>query len=197
MTGGSQQLRTFRRAVRDGATIQAAAELAGMSIGEARIHAAQDIKNPPPAEAYELLGQTKKEPAMAGRRKAREPEQTSSEVAQPDIAKMKQIFIRDLKPAGEQSAKIRGDQSAAWKAVENDCHCNKQAAKALLKLMGESEELRDDYLRTFLMGLKALDLVPSDDLVDLMEGDGESGGLMAGIVAGKKPMGTEGMPALQ
>ena len=56
MTGGSQQLRIFRRAVRDGATVEDAAATAGMSIGEARLHAAEDEKNPPPAEAYELLG---------------------------------------------------------------------------------------------------------------------------------------------
>lgn len=194
---GSQQLRRFRIAMRDGSTIEEAADLAGLSIGEARLHAADDAKNPPPPEAFVLLGHQQKEPEMARGRKAREPQQDSNEVHQPDIAKMKSIFIRDLRPAGEQSAKIRGDQSAAWKAVENDCHCNKRAAKALLKLMGESEELRDDYLRTFLLGLKELELVPSEDLVDLMEGDGEKPGLMAGIIAGKKPMGTEGLAALQ
>lgn len=107
---------------------------------------------------------------------------------------MKSLFLSDLKPASEKAAKIRGDQSAAWKAIETDYHCNKRAAKALLKLMGESEELRDDFLRTFLPGLKELNLVPSEDLVDLMDGEG---GLMAGIVAGAKPMGTEGLPALQ
>lgn len=135
---------------------------------------------------------------MARGRKAREPEQTSSEVAQPDLKRMKAIFTSDLKPASEKAAKIRGDQSHAWKTIENDCHCNKRAAKALLKLMTESEELRDDFLRTFLPGLKELDLVPSEDLVDMMDGGEGQPGLMAGIVAGsKKPMGTEGMPGLQ
>lgn len=134
---------------------------------------------------------------MAGRRRAREPEQTSNEVAQPDLARMAKIFAGDLKPAEEKSAKTRGEQSAAWKTIEKDCHCNKKAAKALFSLQGMSEELRDDFLRTFLPGLKALDLVPSEDLVDMMDGDGESPGLMAGIVAGKKPMGAEGMPGLQ
>jgi uncharacterized protein (UPF0335 family) len=55
MIGGSLQLRQFRRAMRDGASVEDAAELAGMSIGEARLHAKDDAKNPPPAEAYELL----------------------------------------------------------------------------------------------------------------------------------------------
>lgn len=56
--GGSQQLRLFRRARRDGSTIEVAAVLAGMGIAEARLHAADDDRNPPPEEAYELLGTT-------------------------------------------------------------------------------------------------------------------------------------------
>lgn len=55
MSGGSQQLRRFRIAVRDGASVEDAAEAADMSIAEARIHAAADAKNPPPPEAYVLL----------------------------------------------------------------------------------------------------------------------------------------------
>lgn len=123
-------------------------------------------------------------------------DQSAAEVQQPDLARMKSILVHDLKPANEQSAKIRGDQSAAWKTIENDCHCNKRAAKALFKLMGESDELRDDFLRTFLPGLKELNLLPSEDLVDMMDGTDDEPGLMAGIVAGQKPMGAEGLAAL-
>jgi len=193
MTGGSQQLRQFRILMRDGWQIEKAAASVGMSIGEARLHVADDAKSPPPPEAFILIGDQPKEAPMAGRKK---DEQISGEVPQPDLKKMKSIFLRDLKPAGEQSAKIRGDQSAAWKAIENDCHCNKRAAKALFKLQGESEELRDDFLRTFLLGLIELNLVPSDDLVDLMDGEEGKGGMLAGLVAGKKPMGTEGLAAV-
>ena len=53
--GGSQQLRIFRRAIRDGVEIADAAERAGMSIAEAKMTAAEDIKFPPPEEAYALL----------------------------------------------------------------------------------------------------------------------------------------------
>lgn len=42
--GGSQQLRLFRRAIRDGFTV------------EARMHAADDQRDPPPTEAFRLLG---------------------------------------------------------------------------------------------------------------------------------------------
>lgn len=93
------------------------------------------------------------------------------EVVAPDFARMKHIFQTDLKPANEQNAKSRGDLSAAWGAIEKDCHCNKRAAKLLFKLNGESEETRDDFLRTLYGGMKALGIGISADLVDKMSGD--------------------------
>lgn len=67
--GGSQQLRIFRRAIRDGVPVEDAAERAGIGLGEARLHVAEDAKNPPPEEAYALLnteGQTMSEGSVAG-----------------------------------------------------------------------------------------------------------------------------------
>lgn len=90
------------------------------------------------------------------------------QVIAPDFAKMKRIFDNDLKPADEKNAKTRGDLSAAWGAIEKDCHCNKRAAKLLFKLNGESEETRDDFLRTLYGGMKALGIGISQDLVDKM-----------------------------
>lgn len=58
MSGGSQQLRQFRIAMRAGATVESAADLAGISMGEARLHVAEDAKNPPPADAFEPLSPT-------------------------------------------------------------------------------------------------------------------------------------------
>jgi hypothetical protein len=72
------------------------------------------------------------------------------EVLAPDFEKMKRIFQTDLKPANEQNAKSRGDLSAAWGAIEKDCHVNKRAAKLLFRLSGESEEARDDFLSSAL-----------------------------------------------
>lgn len=64
MTGGSQQQRQFRIALRDGADLTAAAEAAGISLAEARMLAAEDAKNPPPPEAYALLGHNRPESQM-------------------------------------------------------------------------------------------------------------------------------------
>lgn len=93
------------------------------------------------------------------------------EVHAPDFAKMKRIFLTDLKPAEEKNAKSRGDLSAAWGAIEKDCHCNKRAAKLLFHLNNESEETRDDFLRTLYGGMKALGIGISQDLVDKMSGE--------------------------
>jgi hypothetical protein len=97
-------------------------------------------------------------------------EEKSAEIHQPDFEKMKRIFTRDLRPSEEKAAKIRGDQSTAWKAIENDCHCNKRAAKLLLKLHGQSDEERDDFLRTLYGGMQALGIALTRDLVDQAEG---------------------------
>ena len=53
---GSQQWRLMRRAIRDGASIEDAADLAGMSLVEARILAKLDADRAPlPEEAFTLL----------------------------------------------------------------------------------------------------------------------------------------------
>lgn len=53
---GSQQLRVFRRSIRDGVSIETAALLAGVSITEARLIVADDLRHPPEPSDYQLLG---------------------------------------------------------------------------------------------------------------------------------------------
>lgn len=91
-----------------------------------------------------------------------------TEIHAPDFEKMKRIFTRDIRPAEDKNAKARGDLSAAWRAIEDDCHCNKSGAKLLHKLHGMSEETRDDFLRTLYGGMQAMGIGISQDLVDKM-----------------------------
>lgn len=185
---GSQQLRAFRRLIRDGATMHSAAAQAGISLGEARLTVNEDLRNPPPPEAFEPIPSKKDDDIMT--------KKSSEEVTQvhaPDFAKMKRIFLHDIAPAEEKTAKERGDLSAAWKAIENDCHVNRRAAKLLHRLHGESEELRDDFLRSLYGGMRALGIAISQDLVDQM-GDEEAPTMPATAARG---MGAEGLPGLQ
>lgn len=55
-TGGSRQLREFRIAVRDGASMEDAAERAGISITEANLILEADRADPPPPECYLPIG---------------------------------------------------------------------------------------------------------------------------------------------
>lgn len=55
MGGGSQQLRQYRIARRDGATTEDTASMAGITTGEARLIDADDAKYPPGPEAYVIL----------------------------------------------------------------------------------------------------------------------------------------------
>lgn len=90
------------------------------------------------------------------------------EVKQPDFARAIRILDHDIKPAEEQNAESRGDLSAAWKLIEEQCHCNKAAAKVFAKLKAMSDEKRDDYLRTLYGLMKAARIGISQDLVDRM-----------------------------
>jgi hypothetical protein len=55
MTGGSRQLRQFRCAIRDGASVEHAAQASGLGLAEARLTIAEDAKYPPPPEAFKFL----------------------------------------------------------------------------------------------------------------------------------------------
>jgi uncharacterized protein (UPF0335 family) len=56
VSGGSQQARILRRALRGGMEIEAAAEAAGMTLAEARLQQRDEERNPPAEEAFDLIG---------------------------------------------------------------------------------------------------------------------------------------------
>lgn len=105
-------------------------------------------------------------------RRAKPEAEETVEIQKPDFERAIRIIVGDIKPAEEKNASARGDLSAAWKAVEDDCHCNRAAAKHFAKLRGMSDEKRDDYLRTLYGLMQAGGIGISRDLVDQMgEGD--------------------------
>lgn len=91
----------------------------------------------------------------------------------PDFERAIRVLKHDVAPAEEHNAESRGDLSAAWKIIEDECHCNKAATKAFNKLLNMSDEKRDDYLRTLYGLMQEAHIGISADLVDRM-GDGEA-----------------------
>lgn len=72
--GGSQNLRIYRRARRDGVSIEDACEQSGIGLTEARLHDRDDAKNPPPPEAYELLGHNSGQTTMSDNESTENPQ---------------------------------------------------------------------------------------------------------------------------
>lgn len=98
----------------------------------------------------------------------------NGELPKPDFERAIRVMSNDLNPLTERGAKLRGEQSAGWKVIENDCHCNKKAAKVFHNLMRMDQELRDDWFRTFRGLLEAGGIGITPDMVDMAEGDDAS-----------------------
>jgi hypothetical protein len=173
---GSEQQRAFRRAmIADGCTMEAAAELAGISIGEAKLLVAEDARNPPPPDALlpitsPTAGQPK-EAAMA--RTARKPKDDGGAIVAMDTAKARSLYLNDIKPAQSKVGEFMQEISTAFKAVKKACGIQPGAMKAAIKLVEMEDAKRDDWLRCFNGYLKESGIDPNPrDMVDLMGDDG-------------------------
>lgn len=101
-------------------------------------------------------------------------EKAAADANKPDFARAIRVMANDIKASDEANAQTRGDLSAAWKVVEEECRCVKGAAKVFFKLRGMSPETRDDYLRTLYGLMEAAGIGISRDLVDQAEGVNKS-----------------------
>jgi len=79
------------------------------------------------------------------------------------------ILKGELANHRDKGAKIRGDQSASWKKIEEK-GLNKRAAKAIFSMQDQSAAEVSDYLRTFIGLLAPLGLGILRDMVDMAEG---------------------------
>lgn len=102
---------------------------------------------------------------------AKEGPANGGAVKQPDFEAAIRVLRGDVNPSVEESAKIRGDLSAAWKTIEKDHNCNKKGAKFVHSLMRMDVQVRDDVLRTVYGMMKAAEIGISEDLVSLMSDD--------------------------
>lgn len=90
----------------------------------------------------------------------------------PDFEGAAKLLRESIGGLRDEGRSIQGDLSAAWKRIENETGVHKAAAKAIMALVGKSEDYVSDFLRTF-DGLRgAFNLGVATDLVDLAEEDG-------------------------
>lgn len=186
MTGGSQQTRLYRRARRDGATMMTACANSGIPLSEARLIDAEDRRNPPPEEAFQLLTtasfEAPEEEVDDMARSAKKSTEEVENIDKPDFEKAVRIFRHNIKPANEKSGEHAQAASTGYKAIKKDCHVNTRAAKFVFQLSGESEEKRNDVLRSVRGLLEAMNIGITDDLVSDAEGEPNTP-----IVPTKKP----------
>lgn len=89
----------------------------------------------------------------------------------PDFEKAVRIFRHDIKPANEKSGEFAQRASTGYKAIKDECHVNGRAAKFVFQLAGESEEKRNDVLRSVRGLLETMGIGITDDLVSNAEGE--------------------------
>lgn len=200
--GGSQQLRIYRRAIRDGATMMTACATSGIALSEARLIDAEDRRNPPPEECFELL-QTTPAPACAppqkdddmGRPRKKDTGIINGEVPKPDFALAVKLFRDEIRPAMGTVGEGAQEMSTAYKAIKKQAYIQPQAARAAFRLVDMEESKRDDYLRSFNGLLTELKIFMPTDLVDKAEGK-DTGSNVVPMGAGKRPAsGLVTMPA--
>lgn len=159
----SVQLNEYFALREAGTAVEAAAEQTGIGLTEARLWEE--------AAANGAASFSQGEDIMA--KKAKPEDQEVLEIEKPDYERAIRVLTNDVHPQQERNAKSRGELSAAWKVVEDECHVNKGAAKLYFKLTGMSDEKKDDFLRSLYGLMKTGGLGLSADLVDKM-GDGEA-----------------------
>jgi hypothetical protein len=176
------QLTAYLRLRREGCSIATAADESGLPVDAAW-----------EAEAAVQRGELTftKEEDMAQTAKTETEEQDVIEVQKPDYERAIRVMENDIHPQNEKNATARGELSAGWKVIEDDCHVNKMAAKFYYKMTGMSPEKLDDVLRSLFGLMKTGNMGISADLVDRM-GDGE-----APTMPIVEPAAREGLATLQ
>lgn len=85
-----------------------------------------------------------------------------------DFVGAAKLLRGEIATLDDKAAKTRGDQSAAWKKIE-EMGLNKKASKAIFSLQNQGSAEVSDYLRTVIGLLNPLGLGIIRDMVDVAE----------------------------
>lgn len=194
MSGGTQQLRLFRRAIRDGRSLEeavAATRDPTFSMAEAKYWSERDRKNPPPPEAFELLfdpearaaASNPEESAMATA--ANEEPQNGGEYQRPNVEEAFKIYDTEIAPKNAKMQTIKGDLSEPYKRIKDDCNFPRSVLNFITKLEDMEDFKRDHHLLALSEALKHRKLFLPSDLVTQAQGD--AGGEVIPMGERKKP----------
>jgi hypothetical protein len=163
---GSNNLRRFRRAIRDKVLIQEAAQLAGLSMAEAEAWVRDDTENPPPPEAYELLGTTPE-----GTNDMAKAEAVDGEYIRPDAEGAFSIYDKEIKGKKAIIAEKTGDLSDPYSRIKDNCNYPRKILDLIIFLEGQEDAKRDHLLLALSEGLKVRQLFMPRDLVTIADGE--------------------------
>jgi hypothetical protein len=167
-------MRLLRRAIRDGLSVDEAADRSGYDRPTARLIAADDRKNPPPEAAFQLLynpdapadASSKKEAAVA-------KEEEAGEYQRPDAGKAFEIYDKQIKPKLAKMDTLKGDLSQPYDDIKEQAHFPRKVLNFIVSLEGEEDAKRDHLLLALSEGLKHRKLFLPRDLVTLANGEAE------------------------
>jgi hypothetical protein len=101
-----------------------------------------------------------------------EREQPQPHIA-PKIDKIADLVTKDGKidKIEERLQKARSDLGNTYQHIENDLHGHRGAVKQVRKLLAGTTDAAYDFMRTFMRLARHFDLIPEDDLVDMMNSE--------------------------
>ncbi|MGF7152636.1 hypothetical protein [Novosphingobium gossypii] len=167
-------MRLLRRGIRDGLSVEDAAQRSGYDLATARLIAADDLKSPPPEEAYTLLydpdapadASSTKEAAVA-------KEDEAGEYQRPDAGKAFEIYDKQIKPKLAKMDTLKGDLSRPYDDIKEQAHFPRKVLNFIISLEGEEDAKRDHLLLALSEGLKHRKLFLPRDLVTMANGEAE------------------------
>lgn len=154
-----------------------AAAAVGMALEEARLTDLASERGNIPDTTITTRGEDK----MPRAKKAEAPQ--NEEVQKPDFEKAVRIYRGDIKPAVEAAGERAQEASTGYKAIKKECRVNTRAARFVFSLERESEEKRNDVLRSLRGMLGAMGIGITDDLVSAAENEDSD----APIIPAAKP----------
>lgn len=192
MIGGSQQARMFRCAIRDGFDLDRAAAYAGLTLAEAKLQFADEQRNPPPAEAFELLpirSTTEAKEAAVAKEKKDKSDGADAEGGvynKPNAREAIKIYRNEVAPRKAFINEKSGDLSDLYKRIKDDCNFPRKVIDFLFFLEGCEDAKRDHFLTALHEGLTEMNFKRPTDLLTLAEGNA-GGDVVPGGAKAEKP----------